>query len=101
VDLGGIDGLLHITDMSWGRVASPLDAVRPGEEVEVKILKVRPGKGAHISWAQSSFCPIPGPPWWNATWSAQSSPGKIMGLTDYGAFVELEPGIEAWCTSVK
>src|SRR5882762_1708759 len=39
VDLGGIDGLLHITDMSWGRVASPLDAVRPGEEVEVKILK--------------------------------------------------------------
>jgi small subunit ribosomal protein S1 len=45
VDLGGIDGLLHITDMSWGRVASPLDAVRPGEEVEVKILKYDREKG--------------------------------------------------------
>jgi len=93
VDLGGIDGLLHITDMSWGRVASPLDAVRPGEEVEVKILKYDREKG-RISLGRKQLLPNP--------WASVAEryavgtklTGKIMGLTDYGAFVELEPGIE-------
>jgi small subunit ribosomal protein S1 len=93
VDLGGIDGLLHITDMSWGRVASPLDAVRPGEEVEVKILKYDREKG-RISLGRKQLLPDP--------WASVAERyaigtklnGKIMGLTDYGAFVELEPGIE-------
>ena len=93
VDLGGIDGLLHITDMSWGRVASPLDAVRPGEEVEVKILKYDREKG-RVSLGRKQLMEDP--------WASvpQRYPigakltGKIMGLTDYGAFVELEPGIE-------
>jgi small subunit ribosomal protein S1 len=93
VDLGGIDGLLHITDMSWGRVASPLDAVRPGEEVEVKILKYDREKG-RISLGRKQLLPDP--------WASVAEryavgtklTGKIMGLTDYGAFVELEPGIE-------
>ncbi len=93
VDLGGIDGLLHITDMSWGRVASPLDAVRPGEEVEVKILKYDREKG-RISLGRKQLLPDP--------WASVAEryaigtklAGKIMGLTDYGAFVELEPGIE-------
>jgi small subunit ribosomal protein S1 len=93
VDLGGIDGLLHITDMSWGRVASPLDAVRPGEEVEVKILKYDREKG-RISLGRKQLLPDP--------WASVAARyaigtklnGKIMGLTDYGAFVELEPGIE-------
>src|SRR6266576_408056 len=58
VDLGGIDGLLHITDMSWGRVASPLDAVRPGEEVEVKILKYDREKG-RISRGHKQLLPDP------------------------------------------
>jgi small subunit ribosomal protein S1 len=93
VDLGGIDGLLHITDMSWGRVASPLDAVRPGEEVDVKILKYDREKG-RISLGRKQLLPDP--------WASVAEryaigtklTGKIMGLTDYGAFVELEPGIE-------
>ena len=58
VDLGGIDGLLHITDMSWGRVASPLDAVRPGEEVEVKILKYDREKG-RVSLGRKQLLPDP------------------------------------------
>jgi small subunit ribosomal protein S1 len=93
VDLGGIDGLLHITDMSWGRVASPLDAVAPGEEVEVKILKYDKEKG-RVSLGRKQMLPDP----WASV--AERYPqtmklkGKVMGLTDYGAFVELEPGIE-------
>jgi small subunit ribosomal protein S1 len=93
VDLGGIDGLLHITDMSWGRIASPLDAVRPGEEVEVKILKYDREKG-RISLGRKQLLPDP----WASVVERYSIgaklTGKIMGLTDYGAFVELEPGIE-------
>jgi small subunit ribosomal protein S1 len=93
VDLGGIDGLLHITDMSWGRIASPLDAVRPGEEVEVKILKYDREKG-RISLGRKQLLPDP----WASVVERYSIgtklAGKIMGLTDYGAFVELEPGIE-------
>ena len=93
VDLGGIDGLLHITDMSWGRVASPLDAVRPGEEVEVKILKYDREKG-RISLGRKQLLPDP---WVSVVERypvGTKLTGKIMGLTDYGAFVELEPGIE-------
>jgi len=93
VDLGGIDGLLHITDMSWTRVASPLDAVTPGEEVEVKILKYDREKG-RVSLGRKQLLPDP---WASA--AERYSPGtkltgKVMSLTDYGAFVELEPGIE-------
>jgi small subunit ribosomal protein S1 len=93
VDLGGIDGLLHITDMSWGRVASPLDAVRPGEEVEVKILKYDREKG-RVSLGRKQLLPDP----WITVPERYSVgtkfTGKIMSLTDYGAFVELEPGVE-------
>ncbi len=91
--LGGIDGLLHITDMIWGRVESPLDAVSPGEEVEVKILKYDKEKG-RVSLGRKQLLPDP----WASVVERYSKgtklSGKIMGLTDYGAFVELEPGIE-------
>ncbi len=93
VDLGGIDGLLHITDMSWGRVASPLDAVRPGEEVEVKILKYDREKG-RISLGRKQLLPDPWASVVERYVVGTKLTGKIMGLTDYGAFVELEPGIE-------
>jgi small subunit ribosomal protein S1 len=93
IDLGGIDGLLHITDMSWGRVASPLDAVRPGEEVEVKILKYDREKG-RISLGRKQLLPDPWASVPERYAIGAKLTGKIMGLTDYGAFVELEPGIE-------
>jgi small subunit ribosomal protein S1 len=93
VDLGGIDGLLHITDMSWTRVASPLDAVTPGEEVEVKILKYDREKG-RVSLGRKQLLPDP---WVSAAeryTQGTKLTGKVMSLTDYGAFVELEAGIE-------
>ena len=93
VDLGGIDGLLHITDMSWGRVASPLDAVTPGEEVEVKILKYDKEKG-RVSLGRKQLLPDPWASVVERYTQGTKLSGKIMGLTDYGAFVELEPGIE-------
>jgi small subunit ribosomal protein S1 len=93
VDLGGIDGLLHITDMSWGRVASPLDAVSPGEEVEVKILKYDKEKG-RVSLGRKQLLPDPWASVVERYTSGKKLTGKVMGLTDYGAFIELEPGIE-------
>ncbi len=93
VDLGGIDGLLHITDMSWGRVESPLDAVSPGEEVEVKILKYDKEKG-RVSLGRKQLLPDPWASVVERYTKGTKLSGKIMGLTDYGAFVELEPGIE-------
>ena len=93
VDLGGIDGLLHITDMSWSRVASPLDAVSPGEEVEVKILKYDKEKG-RVSLGRKQLLPDPWASVPERYPTGKKLTGKIMGLTDYGAFVEVEPGIE-------
>ena len=93
VDLGGIDGLLHITDMSWGRVASPLDAVSPGEEVDVKILKYDKEKG-RVSLGRKQLLPDPWASVVERYTKGTKLTGKIMGLADYGAFVELEPGIE-------
>ena len=93
VDLGGIDGLLHITDMSWGRVNHPSDLCRVGAEIEVKILKFdRLAEKVSLGYKQLSE-----DPWLSA---AERYPAgsrvktKVVSLTDYGAFVELEQGIE-------
>ena len=93
VDLGGIDGLLHITDMSWGRVNHPSDLCRVGEEIEVKILKFdRLAEKVSLGYKQ-----LGDDPWLTA---AERYPTgsrvqtKVVSLTDYGAFVELEQGIE-------
>ncbi len=93
VDLGGIDGLLHITDMSWGRVNHPSDLCRVGEEIEVRILKFdRLAEKVSLGYKQ-----LGDDPWLTA---AERYPTgsrvqtKVVSLTDYGAFVELEQGIE-------
>jgi small subunit ribosomal protein S1 len=93
VDLGGIDGLLHITDMSWGRIASPLDAVRPGEEIEVQILKFDREK-MRVSLGRKQLLPDPWASVPERYPTGAKLTGKVVGLTDYGAFVEIEPGIE-------
>jgi len=93
VDLGGIDGLLHITDMSWGRLTHPRDLVQVGDEIHVKVLKYDPDK-QRVSLGFKQLTPDP---WTDA---AQRYPvsahvkGRIISVTDYGAFVELEQGIE-------
>lgn len=93
VDLGGIDGLLHITDMSWGRVNHPSDLFRVGDEVEVKILKFdRLEEKVSLGYKQ-----LGDDPWTKADeryLKASRVKAKVVSLTDYGAFVELEEGVE-------
>jgi small subunit ribosomal protein S1 len=93
IDLGGVDGLLHITDMSYGRVSHPTEMVAIGKEVEVKILD--------IDWQRERISlgmkQLQSYPWQNV---AAKYPvgtrvqGKVVSITNYGAFVEIEPGIE-------
>jgi small subunit ribosomal protein S1 len=93
VDLGGIDGLLHITDMSWGRLTHPRDLVNVGDEIQVKVLKYDPEK-QRVSLGFKQLTPDP---WVDA---AHRYPvgahvkGRVISTTDYGAFIELEQGIE-------
>jgi small subunit ribosomal protein S1 len=93
VDLGGIDGLLHLTDLSWGRVKHPSDVVKPEQELDVIILKFDKEK-QRVSLGLKQ---LQADPWVNA---AEKYPaggkvrGKIVGVVDYGVFIELEQGIE-------
>src|SRR5215470_3974712 len=93
VDLGGIDGLLHVTDMSWGRVNRPSDIVNVGDRVKVVVLKYDPDRG-RVSLGMKQILPDP----WASV--AERYPvgsrvhGKVVSLADYGAFVELERGVE-------
>ncbi len=93
IDLGGIDGLLHITDMSWGRLNHPSDMFKVGDEVRVKVLKFDPGT-ERVSLGLKQ---IQDDPWIEADKKYPTGTrvtGTVVSLTDYGAFVELEPGIE-------
>jgi len=93
VDLGGLDGLLHITDMSWGRLTHPRDLVNVGDQIQVKVLKYDKDK-QRVSLGFKQLTPDP---WLGAEHrypvSAHVS-GRVISVTDYGAFVELEQGIE-------
>lgn len=93
VDLGGIDGLLHITDMSWGRVNHPSEMVQVGDEIKVKVLKFNTDtERVSLGLKQCSE-----DPWVRAEKAFQVGDrvsGEVVSLTDYGAFVELEEGVE-------
>ena len=93
VDLGGMDGLLHVTDLAWGRVGHPSEVVKVGQELRVKILKFDPEKG-RISLGLKQLLPDP----WErvlATYKPGNHlKGRVVSLTDYGAFCEIEPGVE-------
>jgi len=93
VDLGGIDGLLHITDMSWGRVNHPEEVLKISDEVRVKILKFN-SETERVSLGMKQLMPDP---WVNADDRYPVGAhvmGRVVSLIDYGAFVELEEGIE-------
>ncbi|HKV05520.1 MAG TPA: 30S ribosomal protein S1 [Candidatus Acidoferrales bacterium] len=93
VDLGGMDGLLHVSDLVWGRAPHPSSIVQPGDEIQVQILKFDKDK-QRISLGRKQLLPDP--------WAAvpERFPtgtrvrGKVVGVTDYGAFVQIEPGVE-------
>jgi small subunit ribosomal protein S1 len=93
IDLGGIDGLLHITDMSWGRVGHPSELFRVGEKINVKVLNFDAGSG-RVSLGLKQLKPDP----WlqaNERYTVGSKlKGRVVSLADYGAFVEIEEGIE-------
>jgi len=108
VDLGGIDGLLHITDMSWGRVNHPSELFQVGDEVTVRVLKYNPEtERVSLGLKQTQE-----DPWSHAEEAfppGKKVTGKVQSITDYGAFVELEPGVEglihvsemSWTKKVK
>ncbi|HMS84059.1 MAG TPA: 30S ribosomal protein S1 [Nitrospira sp.] len=93
IDLGGIDGLLHITDMSWGRVGHPSELFTVGDKAEVTVLKYDRETGRiSLGLKQKSA-----DPWTNVAGKYPIGTrvrGRVVSLTDYGAFVELEPGVE-------
>ncbi|MEJ2198137.1 MAG: 30S ribosomal protein S1 [Desulfuromonadales bacterium] len=93
IDLGGIDGLLHITDMSWGRVNHPSDVLTVGEKIKVKILKYDRER-ERVSLGLKQITPDP---WLEVETIypvGTKVQGKVVSLTDYGAFVELQDGVE-------
>jgi small subunit ribosomal protein S1 len=94
VDLGGIDGLLHVSDMSYGRVNHPSEVVSVGDEISVKVLKFDREK-ERVSLGLKELTPDP----WQTAAERYPVHGRVVGhvvsVTDYGAFVELEPGVEA------
>jgi small subunit ribosomal protein S1 len=108
VDLGGIDGLLHITDMSWGRINHPNEVLNVGDEIRVTVLKFdRETERVSLGLKQ-----LKADPWTTATLKYPVNArvkGKVVSLTDYGAFVELEEGVEglihvsemSWSKKVK
>jgi len=93
VDLGGVDGLLHVTDMSWGRLGHPSEMVKVGDTLKVMVLKYDRDKGK-ISLGLKQTVPDP---WLNVAdryFEGMKVHGRVVSLTDYGAFVSLEDGIE-------
>src|SRR5215469_16499936 len=93
IDLGGIDGLLHVTDMSWGRVTHPSEVVKVGDDIDVIVLKYDAAT-ERVSLGHKQLVPDP----WNSVTDRYPVgvrvTGKAVSLTDYGAFIELEPGVE-------
>jgi small subunit ribosomal protein S1 len=93
VDLGGMDGLLHVSDLVWGRVPHPSSIVKAGEEIEVQILKFDKDK-QRISLGRKQLLPDPWATVPERFPTGTRAQGKVVGVTDYGAFVQIEPGVE-------
>jgi len=93
VDLGGLDGLLHVSDLSWGRVTNPADVVQPGDELDVQVLKFDREK-MRISLGRKQLLPDPWPSVAERYRAGSRVQGRVVGIVDYGVFVEIEPGVE-------
>ena len=93
VDLGGIEGLLHISDMSWGKINHPTEIFEAGQDIEVVILDFDE-REEKISLGYKQLIPDPWQSIETRYFTGQKITGKVVSLTDFGAFVELEPGVE-------
>ena len=108
IDLGGLDGLLHITDMSWGRVGHPSEIVQIGDELDVKVLDIDWNR-ERISLGLKQLLPYPWKDIERKYPVGARVRGKVVSITNYGAFVELEKGVEglvhisemSWTRNVK
>ena len=93
VDIGGVEGLLHVSDISWSRIGKPSDALSEGQQIETKILKIDPDQ-RRISLGMKQLQPHP----WDSVAGkykvGERVRGRVTRVTDFGAFVELEPGVE-------
>jgi small subunit ribosomal protein S1 len=93
VDIGGVDGLLHVGDIAWSRVAKPADVLSVGQEIEARVLKIDPEK-RRISLGMKQIQPDP----WHSAAEKYTAGERVRGtvtrVVDFGAFVELEPGVE-------
>ena len=93
VDLGGVDGLLHVSDLSWGRVGKPTDVLKPGQQITAKVLKFDRSKGKISLGIKQTLAD----PWLDVPAKfpiGERVRGRVVSLMEYGAFVELESGIE-------
>jgi len=93
VDLGGVDGLLHVSDLSWGRVGKPSDMLKPGQQITAKVLKFDRAKGKISLGIKQTLAD----PWGDVPAKfpiGTRVSGRVVSLMEYGAFVELEPGVE-------
>jgi small subunit ribosomal protein S1 len=93
IDLGGIDGLLHITDMSWGRVGHPSELFKANDEIDVVVLKYDQAT-ERVSLGHRQLMADPWTTVMDRFPAGVRVSGKVVSLTDYGAFIELEPGVE-------
>ena len=93
VDLGGIDGLLHVSDLAWGRATPPSGVVKPGDAIQVQILKFDKEK-QRISLGRKQLLPDPWATVPERFPAGTRVHGKVVGVTDYGAFIQIEPGVE-------
>lgn len=93
VDIGGVDGLLHVTDMSWGRISHPSEILKSGDKISVKVLKYDQEKGK-ISLGLKQIAPDPWLTVESKYHAGDRVRGKVVSLTDYGAFIALEDGVE-------
>lgn len=93
IDLGGIEGLLHISDMSWGKINHPSELFQSGQEIEVVVLDFDEG-GEKISLGYKQLTPNPWDNIQEKYQAGQKVSGKVVSLTDFGAFVEIEEGVE-------
>ena len=93
VDLGGMDGLLHVSDLAWGRAPHPNSVVKPGDDIQVQILKFDKEK-QRISLGRKQLLPDPWATVPERFPAGTKAKGKVVGVTDYGIFVQIEPGVE-------
>jgi small subunit ribosomal protein S1 len=108
VDIGGVDALLHVGDISWGRISKPSDVLSVGQEIDAVVLKIDPER-RRISIGMKQLQPAPWDSVLNKYKVGDRVRGTISRVTDFGAFVELEPGIEglihvsemSWVKSVR